>query len=87
MYTEQITVDTNEAKLILPRSPTMPTMARCISLDLFGNPVGYLTSPAVFQAKALQNRVFNGSCSETEASKQLYYKARQTFCKNYSCGR
>ena len=27
-------------------------------LDLFDNPVGCRTSPAVFQAKALQNRVF-----------------------------
>jgi hypothetical protein len=27
-------------------------------IDLFDNPVGYLTSLAVFQAKALQNRVF-----------------------------
>jgi hypothetical protein len=25
---------------------------------LFNNPVGYLTSLAVFQAKSLQNRVF-----------------------------
>jgi hypothetical protein len=29
-----------------------------IVLDLFDNPVGCLTSLAVFQAKALQNRVF-----------------------------
>jgi hypothetical protein len=27
-------------------------------MDLFNNPVGCLTSPAVFQAKALQNRIF-----------------------------
>jgi hypothetical protein len=33
------------------------------------------TSLAVFQAKALQNCVFNGSCSETEVSEQLYYTA------------
>ena len=33
----------------------------CIKLeiDLFDNPVACLSSPAVFQAKALQNRVFS----------------------------
>jgi hypothetical protein len=35
------------------------------TMDLFNNPVGYLTSPVVFQAKALQNHIFSGSCSET----------------------
>jgi hypothetical protein len=40
-------------------------------LDVFQNPVGFGTRPAVFQAKALQNRVLSGSCSETEVSEQL----------------
>jgi GrpB-like predicted nucleotidyltransferase (UPF0157 family) len=41
---------------------------------LFNNPVGCLTSLAVFQAKALQNCGFSGSCSETEVSEQLLIK-------------
>jgi hypothetical protein len=41
------------------------------TIDLFDNPVGCLTSLAVFQAKALQNCGFSGSCSETEGSEQL----------------
>jgi len=46
-------------------------------LDLFGNPVGSRglksdTSLAFFRAKALQKYFFNGSCSETEVSEQLY---------------
>jgi hypothetical protein len=35
------------------------------------NQPGCLTSLAVFQAKALQNCSFSGSCSETEVSEQL----------------
>jgi hypothetical protein len=42
-----------------------------IEIDLFDNPVGCFTSLAVFQAKALQNCGFSGSCSETEVSEQL----------------
>jgi hypothetical protein len=34
-----------------------------ILLDLFDNPVGYLTNLAVFQAKALQNRGFQRKLS------------------------
>jgi hypothetical protein len=41
-------------------------------MDLFDNSVSYRTSLAIFQVKALQNRVlFSGSCSETEVSEQL----------------
>jgi hypothetical protein len=47
---------------------------------VFQNPVGFGTRPAVFQAKALQNRVLSGSCSETEVSEQLYYG--QTLTRN-----
>jgi hypothetical protein len=50
-------------------------------LDLFGNPVSSRTSPAFFRAErlpaaisALQKCFFNGSCSETEVSEQLYYE-------------
>jgi hypothetical protein len=50
-------------------------------LGLFNNPVGYQTSLAVFQAKACeplvrQNRIFSGTCSETEVSEQLYSRIR-----------
>jgi hypothetical protein len=34
-------------------------------IDLFNNPVGCQTSLVVFQAKALQNHIFNGSCLKT----------------------
>jgi hypothetical protein len=43
-----------------------------VTLDLFDNPVGYLTSPAVFRLKPCKTAIFSGSCSETEVSKQLY---------------
>jgi hypothetical protein len=44
-------------------------------LDLFDNLVSCQTSPPIFQAKALQNRIFFiGCCLETEVSKQLYFK-------------
>jgi hypothetical protein len=52
-----------------------------ITLDLFNNPVGCLTSRAVFQAKALQNCDFSGCCLETEVSKQLYWRNLNTRMK------
>jgi hypothetical protein len=57
----------------LVRVPISRKETRRLSIDLFSNPVGCLASHAVFQATALQNYGFNGSCSETEVPEQLYY--------------
>jgi hypothetical protein len=46
------------SSVIYMRSPWKKRRGRNTSLDLFNNPVGYFTSLAVFQAKALQNRFF-----------------------------
>ena len=40
-------------------------------MDLFGNPVGCLTSPAFLGLKPRKMLFFRGSCSETEVSEQL----------------
>ena len=42
--------------------------------DLFGNPVGCLTSLAFLGLKPRKMLFFRGSCSETEVSEQLYYR-------------
>jgi hypothetical protein len=46
----------NPKKIQIPIHPDLHW--HFLSLDLFNNPVGCLTSLAVFQAKALQNCVF-----------------------------
>jgi hypothetical protein len=43
-------------------------------LDLFGNPIGFLTVFAVSRLEAAKHVFLSGCCSEIEVSEQLYYK-------------
>jgi hypothetical protein len=54
--------------------------ASLVSLDLFDNPVGYRTSPAISRPNATllgrEIAFFSGSCLITEVIKQLFCKKK-----------